>query len=51
MKYAGKIGARYGAVIGGSEIDNGKITLKNMDSGEQIECALTADAIKASIGG
>ncbi|MBQ4316520.1 MAG: histidine--tRNA ligase [Oscillospiraceae bacterium] len=51
MKYAGKIGARYSAVIGGSEIDNGKITLKNMDSGEQIECALTADAIKASIGG
>ena len=51
MKYAGKIGARYSAVIGGSEIDEGKITLKNMDSGEQIECALTADAIKASIGG
>ncbi|MBQ2741599.1 MAG: histidine--tRNA ligase, partial [Oscillospiraceae bacterium] len=51
MKYAGKIGARYSAVIGGSEIDNGKITLKNMDSGEQTECALTADAIKASIGG
>ncbi len=51
MKYAGKIGARYSAVIGGSEIDEGKITLKNMDSGEQVECALTADAIKASIGG
>ncbi len=51
MKYAGKIGARYSAVIGGSEIDDGKITLKNMDSGEQVECALTADAIKASIGG
>ncbi len=51
MKYAGKIGARYSAVIGGNEIDEGKITLKNMDSGEQVECALTADAIKASIGG
>ncbi|MBQ8003632.1 MAG: histidine--tRNA ligase [Oscillospiraceae bacterium] len=51
MKYAGKIGARYSAVIGGSEIDEGKITLKNMESGEQIECALTADDIKASIGG
>lgn len=51
MKYAGKIGARYSAVIGGSEIDEGKITIKNMDSGEQIECELTADAIKASIGG
>ncbi len=51
MKYAGKIGARYSAVIGGNEIDEGKITLKNMYSGEQVECALTADAIKASIGG
>ena len=51
MKYAGKIGARYSAVIGGNEIDEGKITLKNMDSGEQVECALTADAIKAAIGG
>ncbi len=51
MKYAGKIGARYSAVIGGSEIDEGKITLKNMENGEQTECTLTADAIKASIGG
>ncbi|MBQ9985941.1 MAG: histidine--tRNA ligase [Oscillospiraceae bacterium] len=51
MKYAGKIGAKYSAVIGGSEIDEGKITIKNMDSGETQECALSADDIKAKIGG
>lgn len=51
MKYAGKIGARFSVVIGGSEIDEGKVTVKNMESGEQAECALTAESIKAAAGG
>ncbi len=51
MKYAGKIGAKYSIVIGGNEIAEGKITIKNMDSGEMQECALAASDIKARIGG
>ena len=51
MKYAGKIGAKFSVVIGGSEIDDNKITIKNMESGETLECALSADEIKAKIGG
>ena len=37
MKYADKIGAEYTAVIGDDEISAGKITLKNMKTGEQQE--------------
>ncbi len=51
MKYAGKIGARYSVVLGGNEISEGKITIKNMNDGETCECALSPDAIKAAIGG
>lgn len=51
MKYAGKIGAKYSAVIGGNEIAEGKITIKNMDTGDVQECALAASDIKAQIGG
>ena len=51
MKYAGKIGAKFSVVIGGSEIDDNKITIKNMESGETFECTLSADEIKAKIGG
>lgn len=51
MKYAGKIGAKYSVVIGGSEIDEGKITVKNMDTGETAECTLSAESLKAAIGG
>lgn len=51
MKYAGKIGARYSVVLGGNEISEGKITIKNMNDGETCECALSPNAIKAAIGG
>ena len=51
MKYAGKIGAKFSVVIGGSEIDDNKITIKNMESGETFESALSAEEIKAKIGG
>ena len=49
MKYAGKIGAKYSVVLGGNEISEGKINLKNMENGEISECELSADAIKANI--
>jgi len=37
MKYAGKIQARYTAIIGENEVDNGTVVLKNMESSEQSE--------------
>lgn len=40
MKYANRIGARYVAVIGDSELDAGVIRLKNMAQGEEKEIAL-----------
>ena len=51
MKYAGKIGAKYSVVIGGNEIAEKKINIKNMDSGETLGCELSAEAIKDLIGG
>ena len=40
MKYANKIGARFSAVIGENELEQKKITIKNMVSGETKEMAL-----------
>lgn len=40
MKYADKIGALYTMILGDSELESGKATLKNMQSGEQSEIAL-----------
>jgi len=37
MKYAGKQGFQYVAIIGEDEIARGRVTLRNMESGEQIE--------------
>ncbi|MBR2591331.1 MAG: histidine--tRNA ligase [Clostridia bacterium] len=39
MKYANKIGAKYTAVIGDDDIEKGVLNLKNMETGESIECA------------
>ena len=36
MKYSNKIGAKYSIVIGDDEIESGELTLKNMESGEQV---------------
>lgn len=40
MKYADKIGARYSMVLGDNEIEQAKVNVKNMTSGEQTELAL-----------
>ena len=39
MKYANKIGAKYSAIIGESELENKVINLKNMQTGEEKEVA------------
>ncbi len=49
MKFANKLGAKYSAVIGDDEIANNKINLKNMESGDQSEITLSADAIQSYI--
>ena len=36
MKYANKINARYSAIIGESELENGEIQLKEMESGDTV---------------
>ena len=40
MKYSDKIGAKYTLVLGDSEIETGKVRLKNMETGEQTEVGL-----------
>lgn len=40
MKYANKIHARYSCIIGDSEVETGRIRLKNMETGEDVETAL-----------
>ncbi len=45
MKYASKLGAVRSLVIGGDEISSKKAVIKNMESGERTECALSAEDI------
>jgi histidyl-tRNA synthetase len=45
MKYAGKSGVKYTIVVGGSELESGQIKIKNMASGEQLDCSLNPEAI------
>lgn len=40
MKFANKLNARYTVVIGDSELESGKVTLKDMDDGDNTEIAL-----------
>ena len=42
MKFAGKTGARFTAVIGDNELVSGKVLLKNMRSGAQTELAFSS---------
>ncbi len=47
MKYAGKLGARYSAVLGDNELQSGGCTVKNMDDGS--EHTLSLDGFTDSI--
>ena len=40
FKAADRVHARFVAVLGDNELDNGKITLKNMETGDQQELGL-----------
>lgn len=42
MRYADKIGAKFTMVLGDSELEEGKATLKNMDTGDTKEIALSS---------
>lgn len=42
MKFANKIGAKYSAILGESELENKMLQLKNMETGEVQEVALEA---------
>lgn len=48
MKYANKIGARYTAVIGDDEIENSRVNLKDMETGNEVKISLDmlAETIK-----
>ncbi len=49
MKYAGKLNARYAAIIGENELANNAVTLKNMINGEQQE--IPREKIPTILGG
>ena len=49
MKHADRIGARFSAVIGEGELEAGMLKVKNMETGEQTETALDAEAIAAVV--
>ena len=52
MKYANKIGAKFTVVMGDSELESGIVKLKNMESGEEQEVALStfeSDILNISI--
>ena len=49
MKYANKLGARYTMVMGDSELEQGTARLKNMETGEETEVALTEEAVKDAL--
>ena len=44
MKYANKIGAKYSVILGDSEIESGRVELKEMATSEKTEIALDVPA-------
>lgn len=52
MKYANKLGAKYSAIIGESELEEKTLNLKDMASGEQIQVSFDelAKVMKENIG-
>ena len=57
LKYADKAGALYSLVLGDNELDSGKVTIKNMKTGELFECGIgdipdkiTDLSLKAALG-
>lgn len=46
MKYADRLGVPYIIVIGDNEIEQNKVKIKNMETGEEVETKLEAESIK-----
>lgn len=46
MKYADRLGVQYIIVIGDNEIEQNKVKIKNMETGEEVETKLEAESIK-----
>lgn len=46
MKFANKIGAKNAVIIGDNEINEKKVKIKNMETGNETECCLDAESIK-----
>jgi histidyl-tRNA synthetase len=42
MKYADKLGAKYSCIVGENELQDAKVRIKNMQTGESTEAGLTA---------
>lgn len=49
MKYAGRLGARFVAIIGEDELARGAVTLKDMASGQQTEVRLDAAELARAV--
>lgn len=47
MKFANKIGAKNAVIIGDNEINEKKVKIKNMETGDETECYLDAESIKS----
>lgn len=47
MKFANKIGAKNAVIIGDNEINEKKVKIKNMETGDETECCLDAESIKS----
>jgi histidyl-tRNA synthetase len=45
MKYADKLGARFSCILGENELKDGRLRIKNMQTGENTETGLTAEEI------
>lgn len=49
MKYAGKVGARYAAIIGDNELAQGVVALRDMDAATQTQVPLAPEALAAAV--
>ena len=49
MKYANKLGVKFSAIIGGDEIANGRISIKNMSLGKADDVELSPEEIAGYI--
>ncbi len=49
MKYAGRLGARYTAIIGDSELESGCVNIKDMETGESVQISLDGESVLGAV--